>query len=187
MKTRLMSIAVIMFLGIGMAANAQKENKQNFKRPRFNAEKMDSMQCKRMVDELMLNDATTAKFKTVYMNYLSEMRDLRKPQDFANKGEEKKEWKDKTDADVQKDLENYFDKEQKQLDIKVKYYKEFKRILSPKQIVRIFRQKRNKKDIQPRFFANGMMPRFAQRHQGQGNNEQKNQNDFPQQQAENND
>lgn len=128
----------VLFLQLGMVANAQ-EQKGMPARPQFNQASMDSMQCHRMVDELLLDDATTAKFAPAYMNYLSETRSLfPQPKFGAKDGKEKPQMKDKTDAEVQKMLEEHFSNEQKMLDIRTKYYKEFKRYLSPKQLVRVF-------------------------------------------------
>jgi hypothetical protein len=144
---------MVIALGIGMTVNAQDNtrSKKNVKCPQFSAAKMDSMQCHRMVDELMLNDATTAKFETIYMNYLTEMRELRKPTQMMKEGQTP-QWKEQTDSDVQKQLEEWFDKEQKMLNVRTKYYKELKRILSPKQTARIFRPgNQGRKMMRPRF------------------------------------
>jgi hypothetical protein len=156
MKTKFMIVA-LMFLQMGIVANAQeKQDKQDkLARPQFNAEKMDSMQCHHMVDDLLLNDATEAKFEPLYMKYLSDMRNLRTPQKTDAK-QGNPEFKEQTDAEVQKMLEDRFSNEQKMLDLKVKYYKEFKRILSPKQLARIYQP-------QPRMngqFGRMMSPRF---------------------------
>jgi|ADurb_Cas_01_Slu_FD_contig_31_2429031_length_639_multi_8_in_0_out_0_1 hypothetical protein len=185
METKKLMIAAIVFLGMGMAANAQ-ENEKMQKRPQFNAARMDSMQCHRMVDELMLNDATTAKFETLYMNYLTEMRTLRAPEGKMNKGEAQQEaWKEQSDADVQKMLEDRFDKELKMVNLRMKYYKEFKRILSPKQIVRIFQPGFGDRNMmhQP-FFANKggrMMPQGGQQNMKWNKQNRQDKQEFPQQ------
>jgi hypothetical protein len=185
METKKLMIAAIVFLGMGMAANAQ-ENEKTQKRPQFNAARMDSMQCHRMVDELMLNDATTAKFETLYMNYLAEMRTLRAPQDKMNKGEDQKEaWKEQSDADVQKMLEDRFDKELKMVNLRMKYYKEFKRILSPKQIARIFQPGFGGRNMmRPSFFANKggrMMQQGGQQNMKWNKQNRQDKQEFPQQ------
>lgn len=154
MKTRLMMMATILLLGMGLSVQAQ-ENGFKGERRKFDVAKMDSMRCQHMANELMLNDATSAKFKTLYMDYLGEMRNLMMPMGKMNRSGIKREpLKEMTDAEVQKMLENRFEKEQKMLDVRVKYYKEFKRILSPKQIARIFRPRfQGKHMMHPGFFA----------------------------------
>lgn len=116
MKTRLMMMATILLLGMGLSAQAQ-ENGFKGERRKFDVAKIDSMRCQRMSNELMLNDATTAKFKTLYMDYLGEMRNLMMPMGKMNRSGIKREpLKEMTDAEVQKMLENRFEKEQKMLD-----------------------------------------------------------------------
>ena len=190
MRTKLM-MAMVMALGFAMTVNAQNsdKSKKDAKCPQFNAAKMDTMQCHRMVDELMLNDATTAKFETLYMNYLKEMRDLRKPEQMM-KGQVP-QWKEQTDSEVQKQLEEWFNKEQKMLDIRTKYYKEFKRILSPKQLVRIFRPgPQGPEMMHPRFFANNRgneMPPFGGKQGKLMKGKRMDKQEFPQESTEKND
>lgn len=155
MKTKLMMMATILLLGMGLSAQAQEKGFKGERR-KFDVVKIDSMRCQRMANELMLNDATTAKFKTLYMDYLADMRNLMMPTGKMNRSSIKREpLKEMTDAEVQKMLENRFEKEQKMLDVRVKYYKEFKRFLSPKQIARIFRPRfQGKHMMHPGFLAN---------------------------------
>lgn len=155
MKTKLMMVATILLFGMGLSAQAQ-ENGVKGERRKFDVAKMDSMRCQHMANELMLNDATTAKFKTLYMDYLTEMRNLIMPMGKMDRSAIKREpLKEMTDAEVQKMLENRFEKEQKMLDVRIKYYKEFKRFLSPKQIARIFRPRfQGKHMMHPGFLAN---------------------------------
>jgi len=139
MKTRLMIVTLVsLCLGFVTNANAQEKKEANMQCPRMSVEGMDSLKCQHMVGDLMLNDATTAKFESLYMNYLSELRAIYAPA--KDKKEMKKDFKmtTQTDADVQKMIEDRFAKDQKILDVKEKYYKEFKKILSPKQVAKIF-------------------------------------------------
>lgn len=135
MKARFM-MAVVMFLVMGMTANGQSKN-EGTKPSKISPEKMDSLQCQRMTAELMLNDASAAKFVPMYTNYLSELRTIHgkmmPPRDCK-----KMEADQQTDAEVQKMIEERFSKEQKILNVQQKYYKEFKGILTVKQIAKIF-------------------------------------------------
>lgn len=183
MKTKLMMVATILLFGMGLSAQAQGNGFKNERR-RFDVAKMDSMRCQRMTNELMLNDATTAKFKTLYMDYLADMRSVMIPAGKMNRSGIKREpLKEMTDAEVQKMLENRFDREQKMLDVRVKYYKEFKRILSPKQIARIFRPRfQGKHMMHPGFLANKEGNKKMHQWNGQTNKRwnKQNQNEYPQ-------
>lgn len=134
-------IVALMCLSTAFTLNANAQNKRNEFRIKMNPEKMDSLQTKRMVNELLLNDVTTAKFIPIYTNYLSEIRNLRIPanKDFNKRG---KQINEKSDAEIQKMIEDHFVKSQKTLDIRIKYYKEFKRFLSPKQIAKMYQLER---------------------------------------------
>ncbi|NLI35892.1 MAG: hypothetical protein GX416_05195 [Bacteroidales bacterium] len=187
MKTKLMMVATILLFGIGLSAQAQGKGFKNEKR-RFDVAKMDSMRCQRMTNELMLNDATTAKFKAMYMDYLADMRNAMMPAGKIDRNAIKRDpLKEMTDAEVQKMLENRFDREQKMLDVRVKYYKEFKRFLSPKQIARIFRPRfQGKRMMHPRFLANKEGNKRMHQWNGQMNKKwnKQDKNGYPQQPVE---
>jgi hypothetical protein len=172
---------------MGLSAQAQ-ENGLKGERRKMGVAKMDSMRCQRMTNELMLNDATTAKFKALYMDYLTEIRSVMMPVGKMNRSGIKKEpMKEMTDAEVQKMLENRFEKEQKMLDVRVKYYKEFKRILSPKQIARIFRPHfQGKRMMHPGFLANKAGNKGMHQWNGQANKRwnKQNKDKYPQQSIE---
>lgn len=160
-------MAVITILAIGFTANAQEVQKR-ISHQRMSVEKMDSLQCQRMVNELMLNDATVAKFTPLYMNYLTEIRNVwgrdRKVEK-RNFGEKK----EKTDAEILKSIEDRFAKGQKILDIRTKYYKEFKHFLTAKQVEKIYQPRKI-----GRFGRQGMgMPPFGQKMMGQRNMSQR--------------
>ncbi len=90
-----------------------------------------------------------------------------------------------TGDNVQKMLEDRFDKELKMVNLRMKYYKEFKRILSPKQIVRIFQPGFGDRNMmhQP-FFANKggrMMPQGGQQNMKWNKQNRQDKQEFPQQ------
>lgn len=111
---------------------------------RMTAEQMCEMQCNRMVDELGLDDATAAKFTDVYKKYMKEMNEARKLDDGLGKPKAKPEEgqapQRPTDEQVEKMIKARFAQSRKLLDIREKYYDEFRKFLSPKQIQRIYDQ-----------------------------------------------
>ena len=104
-------------------------------------EQIIQMQSQRIVDELGLDDKTAAKFAEVYKKYMKEMDDLRK-QYMPVKSDFKKDKpsmpKSLTDAEVDKMMRNRFTQARKMLDIREKYYNEFRKFLSAKQVQKVF-------------------------------------------------
>ena len=154
MKTKFIYVVLMaLFLGSQMTLSAQnKENKERKQRP--TPEQMMQMQTNQMVKALMLDDATAAKFTPIYQKYLKELRECRmmnfKPRaskDVAQ-GAEANTAKETpkpvmTDAEIAKMLKDQFAQSRKMLDIREKYYNEFSKILSQKQIMKIYQQEKS--------------------------------------------
>ena len=107
------------------------------------------MQTKQIVNTLMLDDATAAKFTPVYEKYLKELRECRmmthKARTEKTKGQgtdAKKERPSMTDDEIATMLRNQFTQSRKMLDVREKYYNEFSKILSQKQILKIYQQEK---------------------------------------------
>ena len=90
---------------------------------------------KQVLDALMLDDATAAKFTPVYQAYQKEMRECRLPR-------LKKKSNEMTDEEIAQEIERQFTQGRKVIDVKEKYYKEFKKILTMKQIREVYRLER---------------------------------------------
>ena len=124
--------------------NAQNEQgKHHGKRAhkRMTMEQMVDMQSNKIIGELGLDDKTAAKFKDVYAKYMKEMNDLRKkeaPIKVGVKPEEGKAPAMPTDAEVDKMMRERFAVSRKMLDVREKYYDEFRKFLAPKQVQKIF-------------------------------------------------
>lgn len=154
MKTKFMYVVLAaLLMGSQMTLSAQnKENKEKKQRP--TAEQMMKMQTNQMVKVLMLDDASAAKFTPLYESYLKELRECRtmnrKPRtDKSNAQATKADAKrdaprpTMTDAEIAKMLKGQFAQSRKMLDIREKYYKDFSKILSQKQIMKIYQQEKN--------------------------------------------
>lgn len=143
MKTKNLKVVAFIILLIGFATQANAQTaKRGAARQKMSVEKRDSLQCQRMANELMLNDATMAKFTPLYMNYLTELRNVWGSDKKADKKRDFGAMKERTDAEIYKSMEDRFTKSQKVLDIRTKYYKEFKRFLTAKQVEKIYQSKR---------------------------------------------
>lgn len=149
MKTRMTSLFALA-LCIAGSLSAQPRPKQEAPRaekPRLTETERIQRQANRMSDELMLDDQTSAKFMDIYQRYLTEMKECREefrktmapdgnPQEeseYAGKPET-----DLTDAEIENRIENRFAHNRKMLDIREKYYKELKKILTPRQLQKIY-------------------------------------------------
>lgn len=121
----------------------------------------EEAQCNMIIRELALDDATTEKFRKVYNEYLKELRstynskldNLKCPycgrENCDGTGcpgpndEQKESYKRvgknlPTDTEVEARIKARFAQSRKILDIREKYYKEYRKFLSPKQIQRIY-------------------------------------------------
>lgn len=151
MKTRFTSLLVLILCVAG-SLSAQPRSKQatpQTEKPRLTEEERIQSQANRMSDELMLDDKTSAKFIDIYQQYLTEMKDCCKEhrKAMASSCPQKKsecakgEKPNLTDAEIEARIESRFAHSRKMLDIREKYYKEFKKILTPRQLQKIYDKK----------------------------------------------
>lgn len=93
--------------------------------------------------QLMLDEATTAKFETVYKKYLTEVRSCRfkRNEMFGAEGPVSRD--KMTDAQIEKIIEARFAQSRRILDIREKYYREFKKFLNPRQIQEMYRAEKS--------------------------------------------
>lgn len=125
----LLIIATLLVTAMGITpAMAQKGDTKLFE---HKAEHMSQV--------LQLDDATATRFQAIYNQYRQEMRTAR--QNYTRIRPPKS--KDKpmgrlTDEQVKKNIENSFALSQSILDIRKKYYKEYLKILTPRQIERLY-------------------------------------------------
>jgi hypothetical protein len=130
-------------------------------KPRLTEEQIISHRTGRMVQTLMLDDATAAKFTPVYSQYLKEMMDCHKMTREAFKGKDKNVG-GRTEAEIDQMIQNRFAQSRKMLDIREKYYGKFRKIVSAKQVLKIYQtekqdQGRIKKEMQRRDFKKRQM------------------------------
>ena len=143
MKTKFIYVLLATLLIGSQTISAQnKDNKNNKQRP--TPEQMIQRQANRMVTTLMLDDATAAKFTPVYEKYLKDLRECRMMNRRNNNAEATPATKPVlTDAEIEKQIKDQFAQSRKILDIREKYYNEFRKILSPKQIAKIYQTEKS--------------------------------------------
>ena len=150
MKMRVMyAVLAVFFLGNVCSLSAQNKEVRG-KKQRPAPEQVMKMQVNQMVSRLMLDDATAAKFVPVYEKYLTELRDCRLMNRQSKTGTAavdstagRAPKQALTDAEVEKMLKNRFAQSRKMLDVREKYYGEFSKILSQKQILKIYQQEKS--------------------------------------------
>ena len=129
MKTR--SIIKALFLTVIMAAfcgtaYAQKSDKQ-----RMSREQLAEVQARHIAQQLAFDDETTAKFVDTYSRCQKEIWTHKKKKKGVRGAA-------KTDTETEEAIESRFERSQKLLDIRKKYYKEYSEFLTPKQIQRVY-------------------------------------------------
>jgi hypothetical protein len=128
-------------MGTQVMSAQHHENGKRQPRKRMTIEQMSDMQANKIIGDLGLDDKTAAKFKDVYKKYMQEMNDLRKeymPKKPVVKPEEGKPFPMPTDEQVDKMMRDRFKQSRKMLDIREKYYDEFRKFLSPKQVEKVY-------------------------------------------------
>ena len=146
MKTKYFFVLMMAVLMGTQVMNAQQhEHGKKQGRKRMSLEQMTDMQANKIIGDLGLDDKTSAKFMDVYRKYMKEMDDLRKeymPKKPDMKPEDGKMRPMPTDAEVDKMMRDRFKQSRKMVDIREKYYDEFRKFLSPKQVQKVFDQGR---------------------------------------------
>ncbi len=94
-------------------------------------------QAQRMGKQLMLDDDKLAQFTSLYKEYLTALKECR-----PVAKENKVKPCERTDAQIQQDMEKRFEIRQKVLDTQKKYYASFKKILNARQLGKVFSMER---------------------------------------------
>ena len=134
---------------IMMTANAQNPAGDNNGRPRENKERQmltPEQRAERKADhisaKLMLDDATSAQFKSIYKDYEAEKAEVNKKY-LPNRPErvdgEKPEKKELSDNELESKMKNGFAHRKAILDIEEKYYGKFRTILNPRQVAMVYK------------------------------------------------
>lgn len=113
-----------------MAASAQKSDRQQ----RVSREQLADIQARHIIKELALDDKTSEKFLETYRSFQSEIWALG-PRVRAKKGRA-------SDAETEQMMKQRFDRSEKILKIRRKYYDEYSKFLTQAQIQRVYELER---------------------------------------------
>lgn len=135
--------------------NAQhtKPGVQKTERQRMTREQFAETQARHICYELALDDETSAKFTTEYCNYMKELWAIDPRAGKRQQGE-------MTDAQVEAKTKQDFERSQKILDLRAKYYKRYSTFLTQRQIQRVYEiEKQMRNRLANKRHARARMPR----------------------------
>lgn len=142
MKTKLIALAA--FTALNLAVNPVMAQRPNGEDAQARRAEMVQRQAEKMAKDFDLKKDVKDKFIETYKAYQKELRGdrTRGQRPDAQKGEKKL-----TNEEAQKQIEEYFTQQKEQiaqmerrLKVSKKYYEEFQQMLTPQQLLKIFRQ-----------------------------------------------
>jgi hypothetical protein len=168
-------LTVAFLMGGILGANAQNTQQTRTAKQRLTPDQIAQRQCDQMVNTLMLDDATAAKFTPVYKQYLNEMWACRKGFHKPNAQTKNGEKKELSDAEIDVMIKERFAQSRKMIDVREKYYTQLRKVLSPRQIQKIYQTElRNKNkmnnELKKRHFRKGMNQRTQNKNMPQQQN-----------------
>ena len=123
-------LAVLTFVACSLTMTAQSDNNQLMSR-----EQLAEAQAKHIASELGLDEGTTKKYVETFCDYQKEIWALG-PRETGKKKAEM------TDAETDQEIQARFERSEKILSIRQKYYKRYSQFLTPKQIDRAYKLER---------------------------------------------
>lgn len=134
------NILVILFMMIPLWASAQNNIKCQQQKCCKNKCTIES-QMRYLIRSIYVADKDTTKFMKIYKGYVDEMNKARQKYAFKNC----KSSMELSDSELEERANKKFALGREILNIREKYYKQFRTILSPRQLERIFSDEKNKK------------------------------------------
>jgi hypothetical protein len=143
MKTKLFIAAMALLGTLTLGAQPRQGGNENPEDRQAKRESMTRIQALKIADELAFDESTTTKFTDVYLACQKEIWALGPAKD-------KSVMEDgiMTEAEAEAANKAQFERSQKVLDIRVKYYKEYSKFLSQKQIYQVYKiEKKMRNDM----------------------------------------
>lgn len=131
MKSVVKTFATLMVAAVAACATANAQEG----RQRMTREQLAETQAKHIAKEVSMDEATTQKFVDAYCQFQTELWAL-------NPKPEQEPQKEMTDDEIKQQIEQGFERSQKILDLRKKYYQTYSGFLTPKQIQGVYRQER---------------------------------------------
>ena len=127
---KMLSMMVMTIALLAVSVNLSAQDNQS-KKQRMSREQLAEAQAKHIAHDLALDDATAQKLVKTFCDYQKEVWALGPK---AVKGKKA----DMTDAEAEQAIKARMERSKKILDLREKYYKEYSKFLSPKQIQRVY-------------------------------------------------
>ncbi len=155
-KILMIAVAALLFSAQSMAQDPQLTPEQKEQRKALRMEN----RCIQLSVALALDDATAVRFTEVYKRYKADMRAVRKQFKMHRPKKANPETGTPhiplTDEQVEENILNRFAMSRATLDVREKYYKEFRTFLNPKQIDKLYKlEKKQGQKMQSRMPARG--------------------------------
>lgn len=136
-----------------ITAQNTKPGVQKTERQRMTREQLAETQARHICNELALDDKTSSKFTTEYCNYMKELWAIGPRVGKRQQGE-------MTDAQAEAKTKQDFERSQKILDLRTKYYKRYSTFLTQRQIQRVYEiEKQMRNRLANKRHARARMPR----------------------------
>lgn len=126
-------VLIVAMLTLSLSASAQRQNRRGGEQRSINREQLAEKQAQYIAQKLSLSTETAEKFVATYINCQKEVWALNSR---PNKGRRTS----LTDAQADSLIQARFNHSQKLLDIRKKYYAEYSKFLTPKQIESVYEQ-----------------------------------------------
>lgn len=164
-------LMLVAFTMMGNLTTATAQTPMGGNKQRLSAEQIIQKRTAQMAQTLMLDDETTNKFAPIYSQYLKDRMDCMKNTNRV-KGQKRNMANNMTDEEAENMIKNKFAQSRKLLDIQEKYYNQFRRILTPKQILKIYQSEkathqRLKQEMSKRMMRQGAAKRNQQQNRQQ--------------------
>ena len=141
---RIFNIACCAIMMAVCTTAVQAQDNQS-KKQRMSREQLAEAQAKHIAYDLALDDATTQKFVKTFCDYLQEVWAM------GPKVKSEKKKAEMTDAETDQLIKARMERSQKILNLREKYYKEYSKYLTPRQIQRVYElEKKSMKRLQKR-------------------------------------
>lgn len=130
-------IACLIFSAVAYGQNRGKDERKEMP----TVEEMIDFECKKLTKRLLLDDADTKKFVKTYTDYRKEFIAIKDKYPILcrrNKDEML------TDAQIEEKIQSLFAQGKDMIAVREKYYKEFRKFLTPRQIDVIFDSERHR-------------------------------------------
>jgi hypothetical protein len=125
-----LTVVILMMTLCGLSANAQNNQRQ-----RMSREQLAEAQANYIANQLALDDATTNKFVDTYCDFRKELWAIGPRMKQNRKGAS-------ADAQAKQSINDRFERSQKILALREKYYKRYSTFLTQKQIQRVYELER---------------------------------------------